>query len=213
MISRSVDTAVLADGNVIPSVGLGVWQMSDMVAEDLSRAAVDAGYRLIDTAAIYGNERGVGRAIRDCGVARDELFVTTKVWNDDQGYDTTIAACKRSLVELGLDYVDMYMIHWAMAREGKFVDTFRALLTLRDEELSVLSGLNFTEVHLRELLDSTGHLPVVNQIELHPRMTQQQMLDFHATHRIVTQAWSPLGHGAALDVEEIVLLARKYERT
>jgi 2,5-diketo-D-gluconate reductase A len=213
MITASTNV-VLADGNVMPAVGLGVWQMSDDEAAGSAAAAIRSGYRLIDTAAMYGNERGVGLAVRTSGVARDELFVTTKVWNDDQGYDSTIAAFRKSLATLGLDYVDLYLIHWALAREGKYVDTFRAMLALRSEGLIRSVGVsNFTEAHLSELLDKTGEMPVVNQIELHPRMAQPQMRAFHAEHGIVTQAWSPLGHGTSLDSDEIIKVARKHQRT
>jgi 2,5-diketo-D-gluconate reductase A len=213
MITSSTNV-VLADGHVMPAVGLGVWQMTDEVAADSAAAAIKIGYRLIDTAAMYGNEHGVGQAIADSGVAREELFVTTKVWNDDQGYDATIAAFRKSLANLGLEYVDLYLIHWALARERKYVDTFRAMLALRSEGLIRSVGVsNFTDAHLSELLDKTGEMPVVNQIELHPRMAQPAMRTFHAEHGIVTQAWSPLGHGTSLETDEIVRLAAKHHRT
>ncbi|OFV73856.1 aldo/keto reductase [Rhodococcus erythropolis] len=206
-------TVVLADGRLMPAIGLGVWQMTDEVASGSASAAIAAGYRLIDTASMYANEQGVGAAIRKSEIPRGELFVTTKVWNSDHGYDATIAACRRSLANLGLEYIDLYLIHWALAREGKYVDTFRALLALRAEGLIRSVGVsNFTTVHLTELLNNTGEMPVVNQIELHPRMAQRQMRDFHAKYGIVTQAWSPLGHGTALEANEILRLAAKHCR-
>lgn len=207
-------TVNLLDGNAIPAVGYGVYQVPDDAAEVALRHAIECGYRSVDTAAMYGNEAGVGRAVRASAVPRSELFVTTKLWNDDQGYDTTMRAFEKSLSTLGLGYVDMYLIHWPLAKEGKFVDTFRAFQKLKADGLVRSIGVsNFTRAHLEELIEATGEVPVVNQIELHPRLAQNELREFHASLGIVTEAWGPLGQGSTLSIPEIADIAAAQSKT
>ena len=190
---------VLADGTSIPRLGLGVWQIPDDDAAAAVRTALASGYRGVDTAAIYGNEAGVGRGVRESGLPREEVHVTTKVWNSEQGYDSTIAACRASLARLGTDYVDLYLIHWPVPSKDRYVATWRALLALREEGLVRSVGVsNFTAAHVRRLIEETGVVPVVNQVELHPRFQQAELRAFHAEHGIVTEAWSPLAQGGLL---------------
>ncbi len=194
-----VPSLTLNNGVEIPQLGFGVWQIP---AEDVVgpvTTALETGYRLIDTAAIYGNEEGVGKAIAGSGVARDELFVTTKVWNSDQGYDSTMRAFDASLGRLGLEYVDLYLIHWPVPARDRYVDTWRALEQISADGRSRAIGVsNFKRAHLQRLFDETDVVPAVNQIELHPRLPQEDMRAFHEEHGIVTQAWSPIGQGQGL---------------
>ncbi len=199
VLPPAAPAVVLADGTSIPRLGLGVWQIPDDDAAAAVRTALASGYRGIDTAAIYGNEAGVGRGVRESGLPREEVHVTTKVWNSAQGYDSTIAACRASLARLGMDYVDLYLIHWPVPSKDRYVATWRALLALREEGLVRSVGVsNFTPAHVRRLIDETGVAPVVNQVELHPRFQQAGLRAFHAEHGIVTEAWSPLAQGGLL---------------
>ncbi len=210
-----VPSVPLNDGNEIPQLGFGVYQIpADEVIEPV-HTAIQAGYRLIDTAALYENEEGVGKAVAGSGVPRDELFVTTKVWNSDQGYDRTLRAFDASLARLGLEYVDLYLIHWPVPGRDLYVDTWRALERLAEEGRSRSIGVsNFNPGHLQRLFDETDVVPAVNQVELHPRLPQDHLRAFHAEHRIVTQAWSPIGQGRGL-LEEPVIgeLAAAHGRT
>jgi diketogulonate reductase-like aldo/keto reductase len=163
------------------------------------QAAIDAGYRLIDTAAGYGNEEGVGRALRESGVAREQFFVTTKLANSDQGYDRALRAFDRSLSKLGLEYVDLYLIHWPVPAKDLYVETWRALEKINEEGQAHSIGVsNFTEPHLLRLIGESGTVPAVNQVELHPRFAQSSLREFHAKHGIVTEAWAPIGQGKGL---------------
>lgn len=198
--SQTVPTITLNDEHSIPVVGLGVAELSDAETENAVSAALEAGYRLIDTAAAYGNEEAVGRAIAASGIPRQELFVTTKVATQDQGYSSTKEAFARSLERLGLDYVDMYLIHWPAAQLGKYVDTYGALQILQQDDLVRSIGVcNFLEEHLRSIIELTYTSPAVNQIELHPLLNQAELRQFHADNGIVTEAYSPLGVGNVLD--------------
>jgi 2,5-diketo-D-gluconate reductase A len=198
--SRTVPTITLNDEHSIPVVGLGVGELSDAETENAVSTALEAGYRLIDTAAAYGNEEAVGRAIAASGIPRQELFVTTKVATHDQGYSSTKEAFARSLERLGLDYVDMYLIHWPAAQLGKYVDTYGALQILQQDDLVRSIGVcNFLEEHLRSIIELTYTSPAVNQIELHPLLNQAELRQFHADNGIVTEAYSPLGVGDVLD--------------
>jgi diketogulonate reductase-like aldo/keto reductase len=205
----------LNNGVEMPQLGFGVWQVPDDEATAAVSTALEAGYRSIDTAAIYGNEEGTGRALASSGIARDELFVTTKLWNDKQGYDSTLRAFDESLGKLGLDFVDLYLIHWPVAGQGTFVDTFKAFeKILADGRARAIGVSNFLPEHLETLLAETSVVPAVNQIELHPQLQQTESRALHAKHSIATEAWSPLGQGKGLlEVPTVVAVARKHGRT
>jgi 2,5-diketo-D-gluconate reductase A len=204
----------LDDGNQIPQVGLGVYKVPDRDVADVVVTAVEAGYRHIDTATLYRNERGVGEGVRRAAVPREELFVTTKVWNDDQGYDRTLRAFDESIGKLGLDYVDLYLIHWPVPSEDRYVDTWRALERLREEGRARSIGVsNFSPVHLERILAEGSVPPVVNQIELHPWLPQEELRSFDAGHAIVTEAWSPLARGRVLGNEVLDRIGARYGKT
>ncbi|GAA4398369.1 aldo/keto reductase [Fodinibacter luteus] len=180
----------------IPTIGFGVWQVPDDEVGPAVTAALEAGYRHIDTARIYGNEAGVGRALAASDVPREEVFVTTKVWNDDHGRDATLAAFDASMGRLGLDVLDLYLVHWPVPRQGRYVETWEALRELRDEgRVRAVGVCNFHAEHLQRLRDETGEWPSINQIELHPYLQQAPLRAFHAQRGIVTESWSPLASG------------------
>ncbi|HEY9375210.1 aldo/keto reductase [Streptomyces sp.] len=199
----------------MPRLGLGVWQVSDDEATRAVGAALEAGYRSIDTAASYGNESGTGRALAESGIARDELFVTTKLMNRDHGYDSTLRAFDASLGRLGLDHVDLYLIHWPVPAKDAYVDTYRALeKIMADGRARAIGVSNFLPDHLERLLGETSVVPALNQIELHPQLQQRASREAHAAHGIATEAWSPLGQGRGLlEVPAIVAIAQKHGRT
>ncbi|WTS84539.1 aldo/keto reductase [Streptomyces sp. NBC_00487] len=199
----------------MPQLGFGVWQVPDDEAERAVTTALEAGYRSIDTAAIYGNEEGTGRAIAASGVARKDLFVTTKLWNSDQGYDSALRAFDESLDKLGLEYVDLYLIHWPTPARGTFVDTFKAFEKLyADGRAKAIGVSNFLPEHLNTLIEATNVIPAVNQIELHPHLQQLASREYHAEQGIATEAWSPLGQGKGLlEVPAIIAIAQKHGRT
>ncbi|MBY6413085.1 aldo/keto reductase [Rhodococcus sp. BP-252] len=198
--TSSVPTIVLNDGHAIPQLGFGVWQVPDDGAYDAVAEALKVGYRSIDTAKVYENEAGTGKAIAESGIARDELFVTTKLWNDDQGYDSTLTAFDASMDRLGLDYLDLYLIHWQQLDRDKYIDTFKAFQKLKaDGRIGSIGVSNFTIPTLEKLIDAVGEVPAVNQIELHPRFNQEELRAFHTSKGIATEAWSPLGSGTILD--------------
>ncbi len=212
--SLEQNVVTLNDGNAIPTVGLGVFQVPPADTEQAVSAALRAGYRHIDTAAAYRNERETGRALADSGVPRDQLYVVTKLWNGDQGYDSTLKAFDASMERLGLDYLDLYLIHWPMPALNKFVDTFKAFAHLRDQGRIRSTGVsNFEPEHLMVLIDATGIVPAVNQIELHPRFPQQELRKVHAQRGIATEAWAPLGQGALLTHPTITAVAGARGRT
>jgi 2,5-diketo-D-gluconate reductase A len=204
----------LHDSARIPQVGLGVWQTPDNEAAPAVKAALDAGYRHVDTAAVYENEQGVGEGIRQSGVSRSDIFLTTKLWNTDQGYEQTLKAFEASLKRLGTDYVDLYLIHWPSAHRGLFVDTWKALVTLKEEGRAKSIGVsNFYPEHIEKIVAETGVAPVINQIELHPDFQQRESRAFHEKHKIATQSWSPLGQGKLLGHPVIAEIAQKLGRT
>ncbi|MCX2180404.1 aldo/keto reductase [Streptomyces sp. SKN60] len=199
----------------MPQLGFGVWQVPDDEAETAVATALEAGYRSIDTAAIYGNETGTGKALAASGLPREELFVTTKLWNSEQGYDSTLRAFDASLEKLGLDVVDLYLIHWPVPAKDAYVDTYRAFeKILADGRARAIGVSNFLPEHLERLLGETSVVPAVNQIELHPQLQQTASREAHAKHGIATEAWSPLGSGKGLlEVPAIVAIAQKHGRT
>src|SRR4051812_42438497 len=208
-----VPTLRLNNGVEMPQLGFGVFLVpADEVVEPV-RSALDAGYRLIDTAKLYGNEEGVGRAIRESGIPRDEVFVTTKVWNSDHGYDTTLRAFDTSMELLGLDVLDLYLVHWPLPSHDRYVDTWRALERLyADGRVRAIGVSNFKPTHLRRLLDETDVVPAVNQVELHPGFAQEKLRAFHDEHGIRTEAWGPLGRGQGLlDAPTVVGIARALD--
>ncbi|HVK92908.1 MAG TPA: aldo/keto reductase [Mycoplana sp.] len=207
-------TITLHDGNSIPQVGLGVWRTPEDIAAPTVRAALAAGYRHIDTAAAYENEDGVGEGIRTSGVDRKDIFLTTKLWNDQQGFDSTLKAFDESLKRLGTDYVDLYLIHWPAPNRNRFVDTWKAFVRIREEGRARSIGVsNFYPEHIARIVGETGVTPVLNQIELHPDFQQKTARAAHATLEIATESWSPLGQGTLLSNPVIGAVARKHGRT
>ncbi len=191
----STPNLTLNSGTTIPQLGLGVWQAADSETEHAVRYALDeAGYRHIDTAAAYGNEEAVGRGISSAGVAREDIFVTTKLWNADQGYEPALAAFDTSLSKLGLEYVDLYLIHWPLQNDDRLLRTWEALEKIAESGKAKAVGVcNFEPRHLQLLIDRGGLLPAVDQVELHPHLTQQAIKDTAAQHGIAVESWSPLG--------------------
>ncbi|MBB2772633.1 MULTISPECIES: aldo/keto reductase [Mycolicibacterium] len=204
----------LNDGNSIPQVGLGVWQTPPEDTERAVAAALAAGYRHVDTAAAYGNEEQTGRAIAQSGLDRSQVYLVTKLWNSEQGYDATLAAFEASVDRLGVDYLDLYLIHWPVPEKNLFVDTFRAFARLREDgRIRSIGVSNFEPEHLRVLIDSTGIVPAVNQIELHPLLPQRELRELHAQLGIATEAWSPLGQGSLLAHPTVTGVAESHGKT
>lgn len=202
------------DGKSIPQVGLGVWQTPNDTAVTAVKAALDAGYRHIDTAAAYHNEQGVGEGMRASGLDRRDIFLTTKLWNDDQGFDSTLRAFDKSLAELGTDYLDLYLIHWPSPHRGKYRDTWKALVRLKEEGRARSIGVsNFASEHLEAIIGDTGVTPVLNQVELHPDFQQTALRAIHEKLGIHTESWSPLGQGHLLTNPVIGDLAEKLGKT
>ncbi|EPE63186.1 glyoxal reductase [Exiguobacterium sp. S17] len=200
----------------LPMLGLGVYKVEDgTVTVDTVKAALDAGYRLIDTAAIYQNEESVGQAIRESSVKREDIFVTTKLWNEFHGYDEALQAFQDSLDRLGLDYVDLFLIHWPMPRFGKFVETYKALEQLYEEgKVRAIGVSNFEIQHLEQIIQSCSIVPAVNQVEIHPYLSQKELIAYCKRYDIQIQAWSPLMKGReALDDATIVDIASKYGKS
>lgn len=215
-MGRSLEKTLvtLNDGNSIPVIGLGVFKIEPTDTEQAVSAALRAGYRHIDTAAAYQNERETGRALANSDVPRDQLYVVTKLANPDQGYDSTLRAFDASMDRLKLDYLDLYLIHWPQPQLNKFVDTFKAFASLRDQgRIKSVGVSNFEPEHLMVLIDATGIVPTVNQIELHPRLTQSELREVHARLGIATEAWSPLGRGSLLSHPTVTAVAEEHGRT
>ena len=204
----------LNDGRSIPQLGLGLWQIPAETTAATVAQALRMGYRLVDGAAIYGNEAGLGQGLRDSGVPRDEVFVTTKVWNSDQGHDQTLRAVEVGLARLGMEQVDLCLIHWPAPAQDLYVDSWRALIRLREEgRVRSIGVSNFLPAHLDRIVDQTGVVPVLNQIELNPRLQQTELRALHDRLGIVSQSWTPLGQGQSFDAEPIRAAALRTGRT
>ncbi|MEU9796640.1 aldo/keto reductase [Streptomyces sparsogenes] len=213
-MNASVPTVTLNNGVRIPQLGFGVFQIPDVETAAAVTAALEAGYRSIDTAAIYGNESGVGKALAESGIARDDLFITTKLWNSDQGYDATLKGFDAGLDKLGLDYVDLYLIHWPTPARDLYRESWKAIEKLAaDGRIRAAGVSNFQPAHLRRLLEGTDLVPVVNQIELHPGLQQNELRALHADLGIATEAWSPLAQGAVLGDDAITAIAAQHGKS
>jgi 2,5-diketo-D-gluconate reductase A len=210
----TVPAVTLHDGVKIPQLGFGVFQVPPEDTQEIVEEALAVGYRHIDTAAAYRNEAGVGAALEATGIAREEVFVTTKLWNSQQGYDSTMQACQKSLERLGSDYMDLYLIHWPVPTEDRYLDTWRAFEQIHREGRARTIGVsNFRVEDLERLKAEAEFLPTVNQIELHPNLQQAELRAWHVDNGIATEAWSPLAQGALLDEETIEGIAAEHERT
>lgn len=204
----------LNDGQLIPQIGLGVYKIAGESAEPLILNAFEAGYRRIDTAAFYGNEPEVGAAVRNSGLQREEIFVTTKVWKDDHGYDRALEAIDESLARLNIEYIDMVLIHWPSPALNKFVDTWAAFQKAKESgKIRGIGVSNFQPAHLDQLLAAGGIVPAINQIELHPGLQQAELRSYNSAHGILTEAWSPLARGRFNESPVIEQLTTKHQRS
>jgi 2,5-diketo-D-gluconate reductase A len=204
----AIPSLSLLDGRSIPQLGFGLWEVPKDITGDVVQQALKTGYGLLDGAAIYGNEVGQGKGLRASGLPRDDVFVTTKVWNDNQGFDSTLRAIDESLARLDLDAVDLCLIHWPCPEKGLFVDTWKAFIRAKEEgKLRSIGVSNFAPDHLERIIGETGEKPVLNQIELHPRFQQAELRAFHAEHAIITQSWTPLGKSKSFDDPVITSIA------
>ncbi|EON71276.1 aldo/keto reductase [Lysinibacillus sphaericus] len=216
MINNLQDTITLHNGLKMPGLGLGVFQVENDATAEMVKKAIEVGYRSIDTAAIYGNEVGVGEGIKQAlvstGLKREDLFITSKVWNDGLGYDETIAAYEESLQKLGLDYLDLYLIHWP--GKNKYMESWKALEDLYEEgKIKAIGVCNFNVSHLQDLLKIARITPVINQVEFHPRLQQLELRSFCHEHKIQLEAWAPLMQGGLLEDETISKIAKKYGKS
>jgi diketogulonate reductase-like aldo/keto reductase len=211
----SVPEIALNNGVRIPQLGFGVWQVPDDEAEQAVLTAIESGYRSIDTAKLYYNEQGVGRAIRKSGVPREELFITTKLWNSDHAYDDALRAFDESMARLGLEWLDLYLIHWPVAGSALYLDAWRAMEKLYNEgRIRAIGVSNFGRAELTRIMDESVTVPAVDQIELHPRLAQADLRAFNAEHGIATEAWSPLGQGKGLlDEPELARIAEAHGKS
>jgi diketogulonate reductase-like aldo/keto reductase len=210
-----MDYITLNNGLKMPQLGFGVWQVSDEQATPAVKKALEVGYRSIDTAMIYGNEKGVGRAIKESNVPREELFITTKVWNADHGYENTLKAFDASLERLGLDYIDLYLIHWPTPKYDQYVDTYKAMEKIyKDGRSKAIGVCNFDIEHLERLLNECEVVPVVNQVERHPYFQQRELQDFCEKHHIIIEAYSPLMNGKDVLNDSVVKeIAKAHGKT
>ncbi|MEV8143595.1 aldo/keto reductase [Specibacter sp. NPDC078709] len=210
----SIPTITLNNGVAMPQIGFGVFQVPNDETEKAVTAALAAGYRSIDTAAIYGNEEGVGRALATSELAREELFITSKVWISDLGYEATLAAYDASLAKLGLEYLDLYLIHWPAPATDAFLESWKALQELLAAgRVRAIGVSNFLPEHLEKVIALGGTIPAVNQVELHPALQQRSITDFNAANGIATEAWSPLAQGAVLNDPAVLTIAGAHGRT
>lgn len=211
---KTVPLLKMNDGLFIPQLGFGVWNISNQNVKDAVKQAINIGYRHIDTATAYNNEEGVGLGVAQCGIERKNIFLTTKVWNTDQGYDKTMQAFDESAKRLGVSTVDLYLIHWPAPARDLFVETWKALIRLKQENRVRSIGVcNFRIVDLERLINETGVAPAINQVELHPQFQQKQLRIFHDKNNILTEAWSPLGRGQFLDNPVLKKIADEHHKT
>ncbi len=205
-------TTTLSNDVRMPYLGLGVYSMNNEEITGAIHHALEAGYRLVDTASVYGNEEGVGKAVRESDLPREEIFVTSKVWNTDQGYERTLKAFDKTMNRLGLDYLDLYLIHWPVSNLYK--DTWKALEKLYNEgRIRAIGVSNFLIHHLKDLMEDAEITPMVNQLEFHPHLVQQELHDFCHEHQIQPEAWAPLMRGKVNDIHLLRGLAEKYGKT
>jgi len=210
----TVPAVSLNDGTSIPQIGFGLWQVPPSEAEAACAEALTVGYRHLDSAAVYANEAEAGAALAKSGLARDDVYVTTKLWNPDHGYDEAKRAFDTSMAKLGFDQLDLYLIHWQCAQHAKFIDTWRALIDLQKSgRVKSIGVSNFKEPALRQLIDATGVIPVLNQIELHPWLPQLDMRAVHAEYGIATESWSPLACGQLIDDPTLTVIAAKHGKS
>ncbi|MGG1687748.1 aldo/keto reductase [Pseudalkalibacillus sp. NRS-1564] len=212
-MAKQWTTTTLHNGIKMPTLGLGVWKMeNNEEVKNAVNAAIDAGYKAIDTAAAYKNEEGVGAAIKQNGIPREELFITSKVWNDDQGYESTIKAFEETISKLGIETIDLYLIHWPV--EGKYKETWRAMEKLyKDGRIRAIGVSNFHPNHLEDLMKDAEIKPMVNQVEFHPLLNQQELRDYCKQHAIQMEAWSPLAQGKLLDHEVVKGIAEQHGKS
>jgi len=210
----TVPAVALNDGTTIPQIGFGLWQVPPSEAEVATAEALRVGYRHLDSAAVYANEAEAGAALAKSGLAREDVYVTTKLWNPDHGYDEAMRAFDTSMAKLGFDQLDLYLIHWQCKQHGKFIDTWRALIDLQKSgRVKSIGVSNFKEPALRQLIDATGVIPVLNQIELHPWLPQLDMRAVHAEYGIATESWSPLASGQLIDDPTLTVIAAKHGKS
>lgn len=210
----AIPSLSLLDGRSIPQLGFGLWQVPEETTGQIVAQALNLGYRLLDGAAIYGNEAGQGEGLRASGLPRDDVFVTTKVWNENQGFDSTLEAIDVSLDRLGLDAVDLCLIHWPCPDKDLYVDTWRAFIRAKEEgKLRSIGVSNFAPDHLDRIIADTGVKPVLNQIELHPRLQQKELRAYHAEHGIITQCWTPLGQSKSFSDPVIASIGKRLNRS
>ena len=216
-MKNPIPLVTLNNGVTMPQLGLGVFKTQEgSEVETAVRAALDVGYRLIDTAKLYGNEAGVGNALKASGIPREELFVTTKLWNDDQGYDSTLRAFDASMKRLDLEYLDLYLIHWPTPSRGLFKETWRAFEKLyKEKRIRAIGVSNFKPHHLDELLAGSEVVPAVNQIELHPLLQQKETRDYCKAHNIQVESWGPIGGAGATLLQDVRLqiIAEKHGKS
>lgn len=212
--TTAVPALELNDGHRIPQLGFGVFQVPPEDTGQVVSQALSVGYRSIDTAAAYRNEAGVGEAVRASGLDRESVFVTTKLWNNSHGHDAALRAFEKSLARLGLDYVDLYLIHWPVPSRELYVETWRTLIEIKGDGRARSIGVsNFTVEHLERIIDATGVVPAVNQVELHPGFQQPELRSYHSRHGILTEAWSPLAQARVLDDVRLGEIARHHGRS